>query len=215
MNLVYQTVMQDESPSVTALNHYIDNPLADQALGLITARQNISPKRLAEPGPDSKQLTQIFNAAAAAPDHGLLVPWRFIIVPVHRRADLAEVFAQALIERDPGATLKQLEAARDKAFRAPLLMLAVAQLGPCKYGVPPIERMVSVGAAIQNILLSAYTLGYGSGLTSGQAMQSQHMTSLFALMDGEQAVCFINVGTVSKSKMPRLRPSTSNFVSSL
>jgi nitroreductase len=188
---------------------------AELAEELIASRQNVSAKRLVEPGPNPNQLAQIFRAAAAAPDHGLLKPWRFILVPAHRRAALAEVFALALIDRDPSATLEQIEAARDKAYRAPLLMLVVAQLGPCEPSIRVIERMVSVGAAIQNILLSACSLGYGSGLTSGQAMPSHRMTALFALSAGEEAVCFVNIGTVSKGKMPRLRPDASGFVTSL
>lgn len=182
---------------------------------LITSRQNISPKRLVEPGPHAGQIAQLFSAAAAAPDHGLLTPWRFVMVPAHRRADLAEVFALALIDRDPGATLEQIEAAREKAHRAPFLMLAVARLGPCEPDIPVLERMVAVGAAIQNLLLSAHSQGFGSSLTSGQAMQSPRMQALFELQPGEEAVCFVNVGTVSRRKMPRLRPDATRFVSSL
>ncbi len=188
---------------------------AEFAEALIASRQNISPKRLVEPGPDRSQVEQLFRAAAAAPDHGLVMPWRFVIVPTHRRTDLAEVFALALIGRDPGATLEQIEAAREKAHRAPCLILAVARLGICEPPIPVLERMVSVGAAIQNLLLSAHSLGYGSSLTSGQAMQSPRMRDLFQLTNGEEAVCFVNIGTVSKRKMPRLRPDVSSFVSSL
>ena len=182
---------------------------------LITSRQNISPKRLVEPGPNADQVAQIFRAVAAAPDHGLLTPWRFILVPADKRVVLAEVFALALIDRDPGATLEQIEAARDKAYRAPFLLLAVARLGTCEPNIPVLERMVSVGAAIQNLLLSAHSLGFGGGLTSGQAMQSKRMSDLFQLDIGEEAVCFVNVGTVSKKKLPRLRPERATFVSSL
>jgi nitroreductase len=52
--------------------------------------------------------------------------------------------------------------------------------------------MVSVGAAIHNMLLSAHSLGIGSGLTSGQAMHSPRIRQLFSLSEGEEAVCFIN-----------------------
>lgn len=191
------------------------NQEAGFAEALITSRQNISPKRLVEPGPSAEQIEQLFRAAAAAPDHGLLMPWRFVLVPALKRADLAEVFALALIDRDPGATLDQIESAREKAHRAPLLMLVVARLGPCEPDIPVLERMVSVGCAIQNILLSAHSMEFGSGLTSGQAMSSPRMRLLFQLQVGEEAVCFVNIGTVSKRKMSRLRPETSVFVSSL
>lgn len=215
MDFVNQPAMQDAISSAPALSHYIDNSLAEQALGLITSRQNITSKRLVEPGPSAKQVMQIFSAAAAAPDHGLLMPWRFIVVPENRRVDLAEVFALALIDRDPSATLVQIEDARDKAYRAPMLMLAVAKLGPCEPNMPTLERMVSVGAAIQNMLLIAHSMGYGSGLASGQAIQTQRMKMLFELGVGEEAVCFINIGTTSKPKLQRQRPEAAFFVSSL
>ena len=68
---------------------------------LIQARQTVLPKRLMDPGPDAAQTQAILAAAAAAPDHMQLLPWRFILVPVDQRATLAEVFARALSERDP------------------------------------------------------------------------------------------------------------------
>lgn len=185
------------------------------AEALITSRQNVSPKRLVEPGPSPEQLARVFRAAAAAPDHGLLRPWRFVLVPENRRADLAEVFALALIDRDPGATVEQIESAREKAERAPLLMLVVARLGRCEPDIPVLERMVSVGCAVQNILLTAHSMSYGSSLTSGQAMRSIRMGRLFQLEEAEEAICFVNIGTVSKRKMPRLRPDGDSFVSSL
>lgn len=182
---------------------------------LIASRQNVSPKRLVEPGPSPRQREALFQAAAAAPDHGLLVPWRFVIVPESRRGDLGETFALALLDRDPGATIDQIEAAREKALRAPLLILVVARLGMCEPNTPTLERMVSVGCAVQNLLLSAHGLGYGSGLTSGQAMQSARMRTLFHLREGEEPVCFVNVGTVTQAKRPRLRPDITRFVSTL
>lgn len=185
------------------------------ALTLITSRQNILPRRLAEPGPDAAQINDMFRAAAAAPDHGIVRPWRFVLVPQDKRALLAEVFARALQERDATATPEQLDQAREKAFRAPFLVMAIARLGVCEPDIDPLERMVSVGAAIQNFLLCAHSMGFGSSLTSGQAMRSAPLTQLFQLGQGEQAVCCINVGTVIKRKPARLRPDVSEFVSSL
>jgi nitroreductase len=184
-------------------------------LECITTRQNISPRRLAAPGPDEDQVTLMFRAAAAAPDHGEIKPWRFVRVPPDKRALLADVFAQALIERDAQATAQQIDKAREKAFRAPFLAMAIARLGPCEPDIDPLERMVSMGAAIQNFLLCAHSLGFGSGLTSGQALRSLPLRQLFQLSEGEQAVCCINVGTVTQRRPTRLRPEVASFVSTL
>lgn len=189
--------------------------LSDYAGELIHSRQNVSPRRLVDPGPTPAQLQDMLAAAAAAPDHGQLTPWRFVIVPRHRREQLAEVFGLALLDRDPLASPEQIAKAQEKAHRAPLLMLVVARLGPCEPSISVNERMVSVGCAVQNILLTAHSQSFGSGLTSGQALQSPRLRALFGLTQGEEAVCFINVGTVTRHRMPRLRPAPSRFVSSL
>ena len=185
------------------------------AQALIDSRQNVSPKRLVEPGPSAKQLSALCSLAAAAPDHGLLMPWRFIIVPADQRHRLAEVFALALIDRDPGATLEQIESAREKAHRAPLLLVAVACLEPREPDTPTLERMVSMGAAIQNLLLGAHAMGFGAGLTSGQAMASPRLRALCRLAEGEVPVCCINVGTVTKRKPGRARPHADRFLTTL
>lgn len=185
------------------------------ALALMTSRQNVSPKRLVAPGPSPAAQRKLFEAAASAPDHGLLRPWRFIIVPDDKRGQLGEVFALALVDRDPGATTEQVEDAREKAYRAPFLMLVAAHLGQAEPPIRPVERMVAVGAAVQNLLLAAHAMSYGAGLTSGRAMESPRMKALFGLCDGEEAVCFVNIGTVEKRKPLRLKPPQESFVSTL
>ena len=116
----------------------------------------------------------MLSLAAAAPDHGQLTPWRFVLVPTEQRHRLAEVFALSLVDRDPGATEAQVADAREKAYRAPLLLVAIASLGSREPDTPALERMVSMGAAIQNLLLGAHAMGFGTGLTSGRAMASPH-----------------------------------------
>ncbi len=177
---------------------------------LIESRQTVLPKRLVEPGPTPAELQMLLELAAAAPDHGQLTPWRFIAVPPAQRHRLAEAFAQALAERDPAATPEQLAQAREKAHRAPLLLVAVACLGPREPDVPAPERLVSMGAALQNLLLGAHALGYGASLTSGQAMSSTQMRRLCGLAEGEMAVCCVNLGTATKAShrlQPRPRPT--------
>jgi nitroreductase len=176
----------------------------------------VLPKRLVAPGPTPAELDELLKLAAAAPDHGLLTPWRFIVVPAAQRHRLAEVFALALTDRDPQATPTQIAQAREKAHRAPLLMVAVACLGPREPDTPMLERMVSMGAAIQNLLLGAHALGFGAGLTSGQAMASPRLHALLALAEGEVPVCCINLGVATqRSQRKALRPAPAQFVSEL
>ena len=102
------------------------------------------------------------------------------------------------------------------AFMLASLVLAVARLGTREPDTPALERMVSMGAAVQNILLGAHAMGYGAGLTSGQAMVSPRLHRLCGLAEGEATVCCINIGTVSRQRASkRLRPLPSEFCSDL
>jgi len=189
--------------------------LAAQFATLCSARQTILPKRLVEPGPDAEQLLQLLSAAGKAPDHGQILPWRFILVPKETRGLLADSFAKALLARDADALPHQVEQAREKAYRSPLLMLVVIDGLRGDPAIDLLERMVSAGCAIQNVLLMATAQGYGSALTSGKALKDGGLRQMFGLAGHDHAICFISVGTVQSSKPGRTRPSPSDFVSRL
>jgi nitroreductase len=201
-------------------------PLAELAAALIHSRRTVLPRWLGAPGPDADQLQQIFWAAAAAPDHGQLCPWRFVRVPAQARDRLGNAFAQALRERDAAASDADCAKASAKAHHAPELMLAVVRLGADRPGPargdgkvsPPVgdaERLVSLGCALQNMQLMAHALGFGAALTSGQALESVALRRLFDLDETEQAVCFLSIGTVLRRPGGLLRPRPSAFVQTL
>jgi len=189
--------------------------VAELAQALIQTRQTLLPKRLLAPGPDAAQTRRILAAAAHAPDHHELLPWRFVLVPEGARAALGQAFADALRERDGAAEPEQLAQAREKAARAPLLLLAVVRLCDDDDEIAPHERIVSAGCAIGNMLLMAHALGFGASLTSGKALQSAPLRALFALDEREQALCFVNIGTPARAKPIRKRPALEQYVSVL
>jgi nitroreductase len=182
---------------------------------LMQSRQTILPKRLLAPGPDAGQLNRILSAAATAPDHGQLLPWRVVLVPPTARTRLADCFASALLERDAKATDEQQAQAREKAHRSPLLMLLVVDGGCGGADVHTHERILSAGCAVQNMLLMATAQGFGSALTSGKALKSTILRQLFALSAQEHALCFVSIGSVQSRKAERGRPLPDEFSSCL
>ncbi len=189
--------------------------MATLAAQLMQARQTILPKRLVAPGPDAAQAEIILGAASSAPDHGQILPWRFIIVPTEARSHLANVFAQALLERDAQATPEQVAQAQEKAYRSPMLLLVVVDADRGDPDVDLYERMASAGCAVQNMLLMATALGFGSALTSGKALKANGLRALFGLGQGDHALCFVSVGTVASRKPLRARPATKDYVQTL
>jgi hypothetical protein len=59
-------------------------------------------------------------------------------------------------------------------------------------------------------------MGFGAGLTSGQAMNSPRLRMLCGLGKGEEAVCCLNIGTVVRRKgAARIRALPAMFTSEL
>lgn len=185
------------------------------ALTLIHTRQSTSSRFLGDPGPDRAQIETILDAAGAAPDHRRLTPWRLVIVPAQKRPLLAEAFAEALGERDSQATEAQLQEARDKAYRGPLLVAVIARLSPALGSVPAPERLIAAGCALQNMLLAAHAMGFGAGLLTGKSLYSERLSQFFQLADAEQLLCFMAVGTVVKGKPVTSRPTMNDYTTTL
>jgi nitroreductase len=175
----------------------------------------VMPKRLEAPGPDAAQLRQMVDAAACAPDHRGLRPWRLVRIADHQRATLADLFAACTLDRDPAATPADIARSREKAHRAPVLLLAVLRGEPAPSAddpeVPLVERAVTLGAALMNLLLAAHGLGYGAMLTSGRAVRTARFAEAFALAPGEQAVCFVSIGS-ARAAPRRGRGTSADFL---
>lgn len=186
----------------------------DDLWNTLAARRHVGLRRLQAPGPDDDALARMMEAAAQAPDHGSLLPWRFVLIPEGRRDDLGAAFEEALARRDPGADAAARTAARDKAFHAPCLIVAVLVDAPGT-SIPVEEKLLSLGCALQNVLLAAQALGFASGLASGGALESPAMRALLDLQPHERAVCFIGIGTGGAKKTPRVRPQPGQFFSTL
>lgn len=125
------------------------------------------------------------------------------------------MFGAALVERDAAATPDQAAQAHEKAYRAPLLLLVIVDGVRGDPEVDLFERIISAGCAVQNMLLMATALVYGSGLTSGKALKSAGLRKLFNVADGDHALGFISIGTVQSRKSARLRPAPADFAHTL
>jgi nitroreductase len=177
-----------------------------EALEALTTRA--SPLALGEPGPDGAAIEVMLGAAARAPDHGRLRPWRFIVITGHARHALGDVFAAGLHRREPDASPAILDKERAKPLRAPLVVIVVARVRDHR-NVPAIEQVVSAGAAAQNILVAAHALGYGGFWRTGAAAYDSGIKEALGLRAQDAIVGFLYLGTVAvpAPSLPRSAPA--------
>ena len=172
-------------------------------LDLILARRSVSPRFLVEPTPTPEHLDLILRAAVAAPDHKSLKPYRFILIPAERRADLAAAFREAKSEQDPAAPATEVERAGEKAYRGAMLLAVVLRIIRDHPRVSVSDQMLAAGAALENALLAATALGYGGCLRSGISATSRRVRLALGLSGDEELAAFLMLGTPAKTPGPR------------
>jgi nitroreductase len=159
---------------------------------VIAARR--STKRFSEAVPTRVQIEALLQAAAAAPDHGLLAPWRFTVLEGDSRALLGDAMAAALKARLAASDPESLARERGKAFRSPVLIVVSVHPEPHPK-VPEIEQWVATGAAVQNLWLAAVSMGLGVAWKTGSAAYDPLVKRALGLPSEEGIVGFLHVGT--------------------
>lgn len=172
-------------------------------LSTILARRSVSPKRLVPPAPGRDAVARMIAAAATAPDHGKLKPWRFIVI--EDREALAGLFVEALRAREADPAPERVEREREKATQAPLTVVLVVRLGGTPE-IPAEERWVSAGAALQNLLLTATELGYAGMILSGERTRDPVIRTGLGIGEDEAIAGFIALGTAKAPPAPRELP---------
>lgn len=182
-----------------------DPSLRDPAelLGFIQGRRSFRPKALGPPYPD-RRLIEVFVATAlAAPDHGMLRPWRLLKIEEHGRTRLEGAFEAAARQADPNASAETLSVARKKAFDCPCLLAAIAVLDPNHPHIPQSEQLIAVGAALHGFLLAAHAHGFAGTILSGKRVTSRALRNALDLAEHEYLVGFIPLGTSTIPAKPR------------
>lgn len=179
------------------------------AMDLLLTRD--SALRLEPPGPDAEALDQIFRAALRAPDHGRLRPWRFVVISEERRQRFGDVLADSLKKREPDTSPESLARERQKALRAPVIVVVAAQIKPSDK-IPELEQIVSAGAAAQNVMLAVHALGYGAMWRTGAPAYDAEVKRALGLQPNDTIIGFIYIGTRTGGSAAVSRPVPDDFV---
>jgi nitroreductase len=152
-----------------------------------------SAKKFTDEVPARSRIEALLHAAARAPDHGALAPWRFAVMQGESRALLGDAMVAALRERMPDVDAEACERERSKAFRSPVL-IAVAAAPREHPKVPEIEQIVAVGAAIENLLLAARGMGLATMWKTGSHAYHPAVQGALGFEAGDRIIGFVHVG---------------------
>lgn len=174
------------------------------ALDFLMTRRSRPAKTLTGPAPERDALTEILTAAARTPDHGGLVPWRFIVL---EKAAL-ERYAAALPAAGAAAGIPQdqIDKPVPTYAKAPLAVAVVfSPVDAAK--VPEIEQQYSAGAVCLSLVNAALASGWGACWVSGWHSHDPAFTQSFlGLKPQEKVAGIVHIGTEGAVPPERPRP---------
>ena len=152
-----------------------------------------SAKTYGDTAPAKEHIAIALQAGVRAPDHGRLRPWRFMLIQGDQRRKFGDLLAASAKRRVPGLSDGDLQRERDKALRAPLIILVACRIVPGTK-VPAIEQLMAAGAAAQNILLALHAQGYVAAWKTGEAAYDTEVKRALGLAADDHIVGFIYTG---------------------
>lgn len=180
-------------------------------LPALEQRRSVPSLQLGEPGPDEATLLKMLAAAVRVPDHGKLVPFRFLRIRGDARHALGEFVARRSQQRDPQAAAAVVEKDRKRFSHAPLVIAVIARL-QANPKVPEQEQLLTAGCVCFALLQAAQGCGFGAQwLTAWMAEDPEVMRHL-GLAGNERIVGFIHIGTPKLQVPDRERPDPATLL---
>lgn len=181
------------------------------ALDLLKARRSIKPVEMTGPGPSPAELETILTIGARTPDHGKIVPWRFIVFEGDARKKAGDIFVRVFKTKNPNASDAEITKERSRFTDAPLVIAVVSRTSQHPK-VPAWEQELSAGASCMNIVHAANALGYAANWLTGWMAFDRDVLDALGLKADEKVAGFIHIGKASKSPEDRPRPSLGDIV---
>jgi len=180
-------------------------------LQALDQRHSVPSLQLGEPAPDPATQLRMLQSAVRVPDHGKLVPFRFLRLQGQARHALGEFLAQRSRQRDPNASEAAVEKDRQRFSHAPLIITVIARLQD-NPKVPAQEQLFTAGCVCFALLQAAQGCGFGAQWLTAWMATDPEVARHLGLADNERIVGFIHIGTPKIAVPDRDRPDPASLL---
>ena len=162
-----------------------------------------------------QDIRTMLEAAVLAPNHKMTQPWTFAVLGRIARRKYGEIRAQLKFNA-LGATSQDLNIPVDKAVLDEKRDKMIAETAAIPAVVVVLQKLegdahrkredyAAVFMAIENLLLVATSMGYGSKVHTGDILNAVPMRELVKAEETEQIVAIIHIGEPAEEPKPKPR----------
>lgn len=180
-------------------------------IDLLLSRRSVLANLMADPGPSETELRSILEAGMRVPDHGRLTPWRFVVLRGQARHAVGKVIGASFRRDNPEAAEERVALERGRLTRAPVVVAVVSKVRK-GHKIPEWEQVLSAGAACQNLLLAALSLGYAAQWLTEWYAYDGAVCEALGLVGEDRLAGFLYIGS-GDALGERARPAYEDVVS--
>ncbi|RMH24599.1 MAG: nitroreductase [Planctomycetota bacterium] len=184
---------------------------SEQAVAFLGSRRSTPPTDLGMPVPDASQLETILRLASRTPDHGRLVPYRFVVLDHDACVRMGDHVRAAYAEDHPDADESALSHSRQRFDNAPMIVAVVSRAQASHPKIPEWEQILTAGAVCMNLLHAAHALGFGAIWLTGWTTYDRRILGALGLGVDERLAGWIHLGTPGSPREDRPRPVVSEI----
>ncbi|MEM7237616.1 MAG: nitroreductase [Pseudomonadota bacterium] len=180
-------------------------------MDFLRRRRSVTAKTLTAPGPGTEAMGDLLGIASRVPDHGKLVPWRFIVIG----ADRQPVFRDAALSRmsDLGRDANSIDKERVVLSHGVPIVAVVFSPKPSAK-IPVWEQEMAAASVCLSLVNAALAAGWGANWLSGPLCRdAPFLTGHLGCEPGEWVPGFIHLGTPKITPAERGRPDLEDLIS--
>ena len=175
-----------------------------EVLKFMHSRRSYPTLVISPPVPAREELLNLLTAAARVPDHGKLVPWRFLVIEQPKLRDVADRLRRRGLELGKA---KSLVEKASEVFAKANLVVAVVGSPDLSAKIPVVEQELSAGAACLSLVNAALASGWAASWVTGfGAHDRAFREETFNLDPHEFVAGFVHIGSAGAPPPDRPRP---------
>ena len=180
-------------------------------LDVLAARRTVPLPKLGGPGPTEAELERLLRIAARVPDHGKLVPWRFLVIEGEARHRAGELIAKAFLADEPDADESRVAQERGRLAHAPVVVAVISRAKPHPK-IPDWEQVLSAGAVCMNLVVAAKAMGFSATWLTQWFGYDRRVLDGLGLAPDERIAGFLHIGRPVEIPADRDRPDLARIV---
>jgi len=125
---------------------------------------------------------------------------------------MGDILGEAFQKANPDCIEEQVEIEKERFLRAPLVIAVISTTNP-EHKIPEWEQILSSGAACQNMLTSALSMGYAAQWITEWYAYNDDVKAALGLDAADRIAGFLYLGTRTEDPTDRARPEYGDIVS--